>query len=278
MTSARRFQRRPGAIRVIFIGDVVGKPGRDALAACLPRLLENCQPELVIANVENLAGGKGVSAKTVNELKAMGVDVFTSGNHVWENAESQRVVTEFESVLRPANFPRRNPGRGYGVFLGRTGKKIGVINLIGRVFMDPLQTVTSAFDVVEEALGVIGRETNVSVIDLHAEATSEKQAFGWYVNGRASAMFGTHTHVQTADEKVLPGGTAYITDAGMTGPVDSVIGIRKKDAIEKFLSGLPRRLEVDRTGRKELQGVVVEIDYNNGRAVSIERLQEVEEQ
>lgn len=270
--------KRSNPITLIFIGDVVGRPGRRAAAARLPMLIARHKPELVIANVENVAGGTGVTSETLKEMDDCGCNVYTSGNHIWHKPEGLRMLDTHPRLLRPANYPRRNPGRGCGVFQGRSGLKIGVMNLAGRVFMDPSQANSSPFDAAETALAEIGCETHVSLVDIHAEATSEKVALGWYLNGRVSAVVGTHTHVQTADERVLPGGTAYITDVGMTGPVDSVIGMGKKAIIEKFLTGMPRRFEVARGGQLGFNAVLVKIYYSSGRAFHIERMQEVWQQ
>jgi 2',3'-cyclic-nucleotide 2'-phosphodiesterase len=270
--------RNAHPVTVLMVGDIVGKPGRRAIENVLPGWVARHKPDLVIANIENAAGGFGITNDTFRELDALGIDVYTSGNHIWQKKDGLRLLETHERILRPANYPRRTPGNGYGVFRGRNGRPIGVMNLSGRTFMDPHQTGTSPFDAAELALAEIGRETHVSIIDFHAEATSEKQALGWYLAGRVSAVLGTHTHVQTADEKILPSGTAYITDVGMTGPTDSVIGMGKKAIIEKFLTGMPRRYEVARTGPTIASGVVIRIYSSNGRAFHIERLQEVTHQ
>ncbi|MEK8022670.1 MAG: TIGR00282 family metallophosphoesterase [Candidatus Hydrogenedentota bacterium] len=262
-------------VSIMFIGDIVGRPGRRAVAQKLDSWAAKYRPELIIANVENAAGGSGLTIDAYKELDDAGVDVFTSGNHIWAKKDVFKLFGSGKRLVRPANFPKRTPGSGCGVFRGRTGHEIGVINLMGRVFMDPHLLAGSPFDSVETALAEVGRRTHVSIVDFHAEATSEKQAMGWYLNGRVSAVIGTHTHVQTADEKVLPGGTAYISDAGMTGPTDSVIGMSKKIIIEKLLTGVSRRYEVARAGEVEMNGVLVKVRYSNGRALSIERLQEV---
>lgn len=267
--------RKPRAVRLLFIGDIVGKPGRDGLARVLPRWIDERRPDLVVANLENSAGGFGVTSKAMRELAPLPIDLFTSGNHVWHKNDGFRFLTEDGRVLRPFNFPRRTPGRGWAVVETAGGIKIGVINLCGRSYMDPNLVAASPFDAVEEALALTGAETPIALVDFHAEATSEKQALGWYLNGRVSAVIGTHTHVQTADERILPGGTAFITDAGMTGPEDSVIGMAKKAVIEKFLTGMPRRFEVARGGPVRVSAVIVGINAANGRAMNIERLQEV---
>lgn len=261
-------------ITVLFIGDVVGRPGRRALMERLPAILKKHRPELVIANIENAAGGSGLTVKSFNELDGIGIDVFTSGNHIWHKKEVFKILKKDRRVLRPLNYHKRAPGTGCGVFEGKNGHKIGVINLAGMAFMDTMLYGSSPFDAVETALAQVGAETHVSIVDIHAETTSEKQALAWYVNGRASAVIGTHTHVQTADERILPGGTAYISDAGMTGPIDSVIGMSRKIIIEKFLTGIPERFEVARSGPVIICGVAIKIRYGTGRALSIERLQE----
>lgn len=270
--------KKASPFSVLFIGDIVGRPGRRAVAARLPLLIARHKPELVIANVENSAGGSGVTSDTLKELDDCGCDVYTSGNHIWHKADGLRLLESNPRLLRPANFPRRNPGRGCGVFTGRTGLRVGVMNVAGRIFMDANQASESPFDAAETCLAEIGGETHVSIVDVHAEATSEKVALGWYLNGRTSAVLGTHTHVQTADERILPGGTAYITDVGMTGPADSVIGMGKTAIIQKFLTGMPRRFEVARTGPLGFNAVLVKIYHASGRAFSIERLQEVWQQ
>ncbi|RMH54646.1 MAG: TIGR00282 family metallophosphoesterase [Candidatus Hydrogenedentota bacterium] len=274
-SAASRARKKPELTRVLFVGDVVGRPGRRALEELLPGVVERFEPELVIANIENAAGGRGLTARVFQEIEKSEVDVFTSGNHIWEKKDILEILERNIHVLKPVNSGRRTPGRGFGIFPGRNGRKIGVVNAMGRIFMDPNFVEGSPFDAVERTLEVIGAQTHVTVVDFHAEATSEKQALGWYLNGRVSAVVGTHTHVQTADEQILSQGTAYITDVGMTGPRDSVIGMSKKAVIERFMAGVPRRLDVARTGRLILSAVVVEVDYRTGRALSITRIQEV---
>ncbi len=257
-------------MRLALIGDLIGRPGRRALQALLPDLIRERRLDLVIANGENAAGGFGITADIVEELLQCGVDVITTGNHVWDRKGIESYFALQPRLLRPANYPTPEYGRGYVVVAGRNPSlpPVGVINLSGRVFMGnfdcPFRTVVP---LIEE----IKRETPVVVVDFHAEATSEKQAMGWYLDGRVSCLAGTHTHVQTADERVLPGGSAYISDLGMTGAMDSVIGMKAEQVIAKFLTTMPHRYEVA-TQNVYLHGVVVEVEAGSGRARSIERL------
>lgn len=258
-------------MNILFIGDVVGRPGRRIVAQMLPALRREFEADLVIANGENSAGGFGITRETFEELLAAGVDVVTGGNHTWHLRESYALLDSEPRILRPANYPAGTPGRGAGVFRtsGRTPRAVGVLNLEGRVFMGPLE---SPFHVGREEAGRLRRDTPVVIVDVHAEATSEKSALGWYLDGRVSAVVGTHTHVQTADERILPDGTAYITDAGMTGPRDSIIGMSRDGALQRFLTLLPARLEVA-AGPAQLNAVALEIDDATGRAGRIERVQ-----
>lgn len=258
-------------MNLLFIGDVIGRPGRAAIQARLPGLVSRYQVDLTIANAENAAGGLGVTPTVAEELLGAGVDVLTTGNHVWRHREFADFAQSERRILRPANYPPGAPGQGAEVFETAHSGPVAVLNLVGRVFMEPLDCPFRAADREIEALR--GR-TNLIVVDIHAEATSEKVALGWHLDGRVSAAIGTHTHVQTADERVLPGGTAYITDVGMTGPRDSVIGIRREPVIERFLTGLPTRFEVA-TGPVILNGVAVTIDAETGTARSIERVIEL---
>jgi hypothetical protein len=260
-------------LRLLFIGDVVGKPGREALRARLPGLVRQHAVDFTIANGENAAGGLGITPAVADELLSAGVNCLTTGNHVWKHREFAGYAATQPRVLRPANYPPGAPGRGAEVYTTPHSGAVGVLSVVGRVFMEPLDCPFRAAD--REIEGLRGR-TRVLVADIHAEATSEKVALGWYVDGRVSAVIGTHTHVQTADERILPKGTAYITDAGMTGPRDSVIGIRRDPVIQRFLSGMPTRFEVA-TGPVALSGVVVSVDDETGRARSIERFVEVVE-
>ena len=255
-------------MRIIFVGDVVGRPGRKALKGLLPGLIKFYGADFCIANGENAAGGKGITQKVAEEMFSCGVDVLTSGNHIWDRKEGISYVQSASNLLRPANYPPDVGGIGYGVFRSRSGVPVGVINLQGRTFMPatdcPFRT---ALRILEEV------DVPVKVVDFHAEATSEKVAMGWFLDGKVGVVVGTHTHVQTADERILPGGTAYITDVGMTGAMDSVIGFKKEVALRRFLTQLPMRYE---PAEEDLWlcGVVVDLDEGTGRALKIIRLRE----
>lgn len=257
-----------GALRILFIGDIVGRPGRDLMRKGLNRLIDRVGADLVIANVENAAGGYGVTREIGETLLGYGVDVMTTGNHVWDRRETLDYIGTEPRLLRPANYPAGAPGNGS--YLARTaeGKAVGVVNVLGRVFMASLD---DPFAVVTREVEALRRRTRIILVDAHAEATSEKLALGWHLDGAVTAVIGTHTHVQTADEQILPGGTAYLTDVGMTGPHDSIIGMDKAAVLEKFRTGLPVRLETA-SGNPRLNGVVITADEATGRARSIERL------
>lgn len=256
-------------LRILFLGDVVGKPGRRALKIFLPKLKEKYVPHLTLANCENSAGGFGFTEKVMQEMEESGVDVFTSGNHIWDKKEILEWIDRVENVLRPANYPDGVPGRGWGIF-GTGAGKVGVLNLSGRVFMEPLDC---PFRTADRIVKEMSERTNVIIVDMHAEATSEKMAMGFYLNGRVSAVIGTHTHVQTADERILDGGTGYITDAGMVGDVDGVIGMARDIAIERFLLHIPRKFEVAKGENIEIQGVFLKINMD-GKCVEIKRIKE----
>ena len=258
-------------MNLLFIGDIVGRPGRAAIRQRLPELLSRYQIEFTIANGENAAGGLGITPSVAEDLLSAGVDVLTTGNHVWRHREFLEYAEAERRVVRPANFPPGTPGRGAEVYVTPHSGPVGVLNLVGRVFMEPLEC---PFRAADRGIESLRGKTNVIVVDIHAEATSEKVALGWYLDGRVGAAIGTHTHVQTADERLLPNGTAYITDVGMTGPRDSAIGMRRETVIERFLTGMPTRFEVA-TGPTILSGVVVAIDAETGRARSIERVVEL---
>ena len=259
------------SIKILFIGDVVGSPGRAGVKALLPKVKQRFGIDVVIANAENSAGGSGITPRTARDLFQSGCDVLTSGDHVWRRPEVVDVLLKEPHVLRPANFPKVTPGRGACIFKTSQGKKVGVLCLLGKVFIDAM--VESPFRIAQEELKLLREETNIIIVDLHAEATSEKVAMGWFLDGEVSAVLGTHTHIQTADERILPKGTAYITDVGMTGPFDSVIGRKKDKIIERFLTGMPTRFELG-TEDIELHGVFVEIDEKTGKALKIERIRE----
>ncbi len=259
------------SIRILFIGDIFGQPGRRIVKEALPRLVEEFSPELVLANGENAAGGFGITPPLVDELLDLGIAVLSSGNHIWDKKEIVPYLAERADgrLIRPANYPTGVPG--HGAYVGTTpgGVRYALLNLQGRVFMPSLEC---PFRTADAELGRIPPEVKLRIVDMHAEATSEKLAMGWYLDGRVTAVIGTHTHVPTADEKVLPQGTAYITDVGMTGPYDSVIGIDKQAVIQKFLSQMPARFEVAK-GDVRLCAALVEVSPASGRAVSIQRIE-----
>lgn len=257
-------------VRILYIGDIFGRPGRSILKERLPGLVSDYSPDLILANGENSAAGFGITPKLVDELLGLGIAVLTTGNHVWDKKEIFAYLAENADgpLLRPANYPPHVPGRGLYVGKTRAGLEFAVINLQGRVFMPPIDC---PFRTVDSLLETIPESVKIRVVDLHAEATSEKLAMGWYLNGRVTAMVGTHTHVPTADQRVLSGGTAYVTDLGMTGPYDSVIGVEKDTVIRKFLSQIPERFEVAK-GDARLCGVLVEADPRTGLALSIQRI------
>jgi metallophosphoesterase (TIGR00282 family) len=246
----------------------MGRPARRAVRALVPALIDKEEIDLAVANAENSAGGMGVDVKSAKELLSAGVQVLTSGNHIWKKKEIYSFLDEQESLIRPANYPAGAPGKGWCIWQ-HNGLRALIINVQGRVFMP--NHVEDPFRCVDEILKQQGSRSAVVIVDMHAEATSEKYAMGWYLDGRASVVFGTHTHVQTADERILPGGTAYITDLGMCGPFDSVIGMEKESVIRGFLSQLPRPFEVAQDN-VVLQGVIAEIDEESGKARSIRRL------
>ena len=257
-------------MKILFVGDVVGRPGRLALSRRLDRLVDVHAVDLVVVNGENAAAGFGLTVDIARELFDLGAHVITTGNHIWDKREFIPHLDSFPALLRPANYPPGTPGRGSGIFATSAGVKVGVLNLEGRVFMNNLECPFRAADELVEELR---RKTPIILVDFHAEATSEKVAMGCYLDGRVSAVVGTHTHVQTADERILPGGTAYLTDAGMTGSRDSVIGIRKELAIERFLTQLPVRFEVAKRDAV-LCGALFDIDEQTGRAQAVRRILE----
>ena len=257
-------------MKVLLIGDIVGSPGREAVRRIVPKLRRDRSVDFVIANAENVAGGSGITPETVDELFQNKVDVITSGDHVWKKKELYEMLSKEKRVLRPANYPLTCPGSGMVVISLENEKKIAVINLLGRVFMKPADC---PFIAAEREIEKINRATKIILVDMHAEATSEKIAMGRFLDSRVSVVFGTHTHVQTADEKIFPGGTGYITDLGMTGPQDSVIGRRVDAIVEHFLTNMPKKFEVADKD-VELQGAIVNIDDESGKALSIERVKE----
>jgi metallophosphoesterase (TIGR00282 family) len=259
------------AIKILFIGDLVGQPGRKVVRDLLPELREKEKIDLVIANGENAAGGVGITEKVYAELLEMGIDVVTSGNHIWHQSQFVEKINECPMLVRPANYPEGVPGVGF-IIVKAAGVKIGVLNLEGRVFM---KTLEDPFRTADRLIEEIKKETLVVIIDFHAEATSEKIALGLYLDGRVSAVLGTHTHVMTADERILEKGTAYISDIGMVGALESVIGVDPEAIINRFLTQLPHRFEPVKKGPMIFNAVVVEIETATGRAVGIKRIQEI---
>ena len=255
-------------MKVLCIGDVFGKPGREAVVQLLPALKKQRKIDFVIANAENSAGGFGLTPAIAQELYQAGTDVLTSGNHIFDNPQVNQIIDADPNLLRPANYPPGVPGRGHG-FYKVHGMTVSVLNLSGRVF---IKEYDNPFTIGLEEVKKIREQTPIIILDMHAEVTSEKIAMGWYLDGMISALVGTHTHIQTADEHVLPGGTAYISDLGMTGPYDSVIGIKKEIIIKRFLTQMPVRFEVA-TGDVKLCGVLIDIEETTGKATSIERIQ-----
>ncbi len=254
-------------MKVLFIGDIVGRPGRNSLKAHLHTLVERYRVDFVIANGENAAGGFGITVKAAEELYSLGVHVLTSGNHIWDKKEAISHLDKEDRILRPHNYPPGTPGRGSIIYpLG--GRQVAVLNLQGRVFMP---NIDCPFRAADEEVKRLAEETDIIIVDFHAEATSEKVAIGYYLDGRVSAVVGTHTPVQTADEKILPGGTAYITDVGMTGPENSTIGVKNEQVLERFLYQVPTRFEVPK-GPTVFSAVVIEINDDTGRATAIQRL------
>jgi 2',3'-cyclic-nucleotide 2'-phosphodiesterase len=255
-----------GELKILFVADVVGHPGREAVKALLPDLKNELHPDLVVLNGENAAGGFGLTAKIVAELRGAGADVITTGNHVFAQKEFVGELPNLERVLRPANYPPAAPGQGWCV-VDAGGHQVLVMNLMGRIFLDSLDDPFRAADAILAA----HPDTPIVFCDMHAEATSEKTAMGWYLNGRASAVVGTHTHIPTADARVLPGGTAYVTDVGMVGPRDGCIGMDKDVVLQRFLSGVPNRFVVA-SGPVTFNSVLVTINSSTGRATSIQRV------
>ncbi|MFQ5900852.1 MAG: TIGR00282 family metallophosphoesterase [Thermodesulfobacteriota bacterium] len=256
------------SLKVFFVGDIIGRPGRRIVRELLPYLIDSYSVDMVIANGENAAGGNGLTYNIAEELVDFGIDVITSGNHIWDKKEMVTCIERIPRLLRPANYPPRVPGKGSGIFETSSGLKVGVVNLEGRVFM---KNIDCPFRKAEEIIRGLREETSIIMVDFHAEATSEKVAMGWFLDGKVSAVIGTHTHIQTADEKVLPRGTAFITDAGMTGSLDSVIGVKAGKVLERFLTQMPQKFEVA-DKNLQIQGLLVTIDTKEGKALDIERV------
>src|SRR5437867_9385446 len=254
-------------MNILMVGDVYGEPGRQAIAKLVPRLRREHAIDFAVVNIENAAAGFGVTPPIARQSFDAGADVLTSGNRIWDKREIVEYITRENLLLRPANFPVGTPGVGH-VTVKAGPHKVAVLNLMGRVFMLPIDC---PFQKADELVPELRKDTPIIIVDMHAEATSESQAMGWHLAGRVSAVVGTHRHVQTADERVLPKGTAYITDLGMTGPTDSVIGVDKDIALQRFLSQMPNRFEPAK-GPVALHGAVIRIDPETGRGLSIERL------
>ena len=257
-------------MKILLVGDVIGKPGREIVKKIVPQFRKNKVIDFVVCNAENAAGGSGITLAVADELLDAQVDVLTSGDHIWKKKEILERLETDKRILRPANYPDSCPGNGAAVIKSSSGKSVGVVNVLGRVFTRNINSCP--FMAAEKEIRKLSKDTKIILVDMHAEATSEKIAIGRFLDGRASAVFGTHTHVQTADERVLPRGTAYITDLGMTGPQDSVIGRKVDVIIEHFITCMPAKFEIAENDM-ELQGVIVEIDEATGKALSIERLQ-----
>ncbi len=256
-------------MNLLFLGDIVGSPGRRAVEELLYRVVDRHLIDLVVANAENASGGIGITPAVADQLLNMGIDLITSGNHIWKHKDIIPYLKDTDRLVRPANYPPDTPGRGYAIIETAIGEQVAVINLEGRVFMSPLEC---PFRTVDAVLALIPPEVKIIMVDMHAEATSEKLAMGWYLDGRVSAVVGTHTHVQTADERLLPQGTAYITDVGMTGPINSVIGMKTEIILERFLTQRPQPFKVA-SQNIQLQGVVLKFD-GDGHAQEIIRVQE----
>lgn len=255
-------------MNILFIGDIVGRPGRELVRRGLKGLVALHGIDLVVANAENSAAGFGVTRDIGEDLLKWGVDVMTSGNHIWDKKEVIPYITAEPRLLRPANYPPGTPGRGSYVAHTKDGRAVGVINVMGRVYMHGMD---DPFAVVLQEIDAVRAWTPIIFVDFHAEATSEKSAMGWHLDGKVTAVVGTHTHVQTADERILPNGTAYLTDAGMTGPHDSIIGMDKDGSLARFLTAMPSRFE-PATGNPRLNGAVIQVDDASGRALAITRV------
>ena len=255
-------------MNILFIGDIIGKPGRELIRKGLQGLVARHEVDLVIANAENSAAGFGITKDIGQALLDWGVDVMTSGNHIWDKREAIEYIAREPRLLRPANYPAGVPGRGSCIAQTGDGREVGIVNVMGRVFM---LNIDDPFAVVLREIEALRHRTKIVVVDFHAEATSEKVAMGWHLDGKATLVVGTHTHVQTADDRILPQGTAYLTDAGMTGPHDSIIGMERAPSLARFLTGMPSKFE-PASGNPRLNGVVVTADEATGRATAVTRI------
>jgi hypothetical protein len=255
-------------IKVLALGDIIGEPGRKAVISNIKKIRSELNIDFAIANGENSAGGFGINKKIASTLLSSGIDVITTGNHIWKQKDIRDFFKSNNNILRAANYPAVTCGKGSYIY-NVNDVSIGVINILGRIFMEPIDC---PFICIQKEIELIADKTNIIIVDFHAETTSEKIAMGWHLDGKVSLVFGTHTHVQTADERILPNGTAYITDIGMSGPKDSVIGMNKENIIQKFITGLPQKLEVAKEN-VQIDGIVTEISVKTGKAVSIDRFQ-----
>lgn len=258
-------------MKILFIGDIVGRPGRAIVRGILPELKKEFSPDVIIANGENAAAGVGITKKVYDELMGYGIDVITMGNHIWDRKEFLPDIASCPNMVRPANYPDGVPGTDHKIF-NAGGVKYGITNLLGRVFMP---CIDCPFHKADSMLPKMKAETPVILIDFHGEATSEKNAFAWHMDGRISAVIGTHTHIQTADERILPRGTAFITDVGMVGAYDSIIGVQKEQIIKRFLLSIPEHFEPEKKGPGLFNGVIIDIDSSSGKAKEIKRIYRV---
>ncbi len=256
-------------MRILFIGDVMGEPGQDMFVETVPVLKRSLHPQLTIANGENATRGRGINETVYKKLLKAGADVITMGNHTWDNREIQDFISSTKKLIRPANFSAGQvPGMGHTI-VNVNGVKVGVLNIQGRVFMNPSD---DPFAVAEDLISKLEKEVNVIFVDFHGEATSEKEAFAWNFDGRVSAVVGTHTHVQTNDARILPGGTAFLSDVGFTGPYDGILGMRRNSVISRFKNQMPTRFEVEADGQQALGAVVIDVDDKTGRAKKIKNI------
>lgn len=258
-------------MNILFIGDIVGRYGREITKKLLPELKKEFKPDLTITNGENSAAGYGITTKVYNELTEAGIDAITMGNHMWDKREVIKEIENLPNMIRPANYPKDTPGKDH-IILEIKGVKVGIVNLVGRVFMQPLDC---PFRVGEEIIEKIRKATPIIIVDIHAEATSEKTAMAWFLDGRVSAVIGTHTHVMTADERILPNGSAFISDLGMVGGRDSIIGMDTKSIINRFLTGMPHRFEPVKSGPGIFNAIVLKVDDKTGKALEIKRINKV---
>jgi 2',3'-cyclic-nucleotide 2'-phosphodiesterase len=258
-------------MNILFIGDIIGKPGRHAVHNCLTRVKTDYSIDFIVANGENAAGGIGIQPDIFKNLMEIGIDVLTSGNHIWGKKEVREILGHDARLLRPHNYPSENPGTGLGIFDCK-GVPVAVLNLMGRTFINiPLDC---PFKTADRAISEVQSKAKIILVDIHCEATSEKRAMGWHLDGRVSAVIGTHTHIMTADEEILPGGTAYLTDVGMSGSPNSIIGMKKEQVLQRFVTGTPVRFEVSEELPYLFQAVVVSVDKETGKATKIERIRQ----